>query len=367
LTTADKFNQIITRAAMVTAAVVLSALIPSVNYAQVYQPIEPPPVTLPTIPFDSTTAGTTSNFDAFGPPAREAVELRPWQTLDIPVGSWGDSTTWGDELNGTTIERFRKAFVQKVELTGGYVHRGDANDLGYSSASAAITMVVPLAGLSNPDNLLVLTPGYRSDWIQGPANIDVPGDLQSASIVIGWRRVFNDRWSLIAGVQPGIYNDRVSEDDGFRLTGLALMNYKVIPEKLTVTFGVVYTGRNDVTLIPGVGLTWIPEPNTRFELNFPKPRLARRISHLPFVLEDWVYVFGAFGGGEWAVRRTSGIDDELTLQEFRAGVGFERILNGGTGFNIDIGYVFGRELEYLSNEFVQELDESFMIEAGLRF
>lgn len=241
--------------------------------------------------------------------------------------------------------------------------RDGLDDLGYSWASVGITMVVPLGGT---DNVLLFTPGYRTDWLDGPGTIDVPAQLHSISLVVGWRRIFNQKWTLIAGLQPGFYTDYDAVSDGFRPSGLALLNYQVIPDCLTLSFGVVYTGRNDVRILPGVGVTWIPNPDTRFDLNFPKPKIGKRVSHIPFVLEDWVYLHGSFGGNEWVVRRTSGVDDELTLSDYRIGVGFERILHGGTGFYVDVGLAFGRELEYLSG-FEQDLNESFLIEAGLKF
>ena len=335
--------------------------------AQVYQMIKPPPPVFPGAnllqPLGDELA--VDNFDGFSPVENESSEIRPWHAVQIPIGSWGDPNVWTQQqLGSTTIERFRESFVQKVELTGGFIHRNRDSDLGYSWASAAITLVVPLD--SSNDNLILLTPSYRTDWLDGPDFVDVPGQVQSRSVIIGLRQVFNSRWSLIAGIQPGFFTDDDSESDGFRLSGLAMLNYKVIPDVLTVSGGIVFTGRNDVPVLPGFGFTWIPNPNTRFDINFPKPKISRRIGHIPFVLEDWVYLHGSFGGGEWAVQRVSGVDDVLTIRDFRFGVGYERILNGGTGYNVELGYVFARRLEFESGLEVP-LDDSFLIEMGLRF
>ena len=75
----------------------------------------------------------------------------------------------------------------------------------------------------------------------------------------------------------------------------------------------------------------------------------------------------SFGGSTWAVRRSSGSDDELTLRDYRLLLGYERILNGGTGYSVEMGYVFGRELEYELGGERREFGDSFVIEAGLSF
>ena len=90
----------------------------------------------------------------------------------------------------------------------------------------------------------------------------------------------------------------------------------VIPEKFTLTAGLARLDRNDFDVVPVVGATLVPNPDTRFELTFPRPKIARRIGHIPYLQEDWVYLSAFFGGGTWAVRRTNGGDDELTLRDF---------------------------------------------------
>lgn len=359
-----------------------------------YQQLAPPPSTLPTEPLPSVpnpsnhaqatvvpdqivtqpqTQGSyfegpnaeVDDFNGFELSVNDKIKLHPWQTWDIPIGSYGSAGTWNPEqLGGTTIERFRKSFVQKVQLSGGYVARDGNDGFGYSFAGAAATMVAPLGSM---DNVLAFTPQYRNDWLDGPRSLDVPARLQTFSMDIGIRTVFNSQWSTIIGLRPGYFNDLNAQADGFRLGGLALVNYKMIPDVLTLTLGVVYLDRNDFNLIPAFGLTWIPDGDTRYELTFPKMRVAKRIGHLPYMLEDWVYIAASLGGGTYAVQRTTGVDDELSFRDFRIAVGYERMLNGGTGYFFDVGYVFQRKLEYEIGGEVLRFGDSFILEAGLSF
>ncbi|MDG2012787.1 MAG: hypothetical protein P8J33_04745 [Pirellulaceae bacterium] len=329
--------------------------------AQVYRQVDPPApiLSLPPAGVNQTT------FDPFQVPASKPGRLKPIETLGIPLGSWGDPSMWPpQELNSTTIKRFRQSFVQQAEFATTFIARNEENGIGLISATTNVMLTAPLG---STDSVLAVTPRYAADWLNGPAFIDVPSFLQGASVDIGWRRIFNQKWTFLAGIQPGYYNDRFSNAESFRMGALARLTYQITPEKLSVTLGIADLDQADYGIIPDVGLTWIPNPNTRFDLIFPEPKISRRVGHLPYLLEDWVYTAISFGGGTWAVQRASGLDDVLNLRDFRLTVGFERLLNGGSGFNIEAGYVFTRYMEYQSSKIRYDLPESFMFAAGLRF
>ncbi len=330
---------------------------------QVYHQVAPPPAMLPPTP--EPAPANLGSFDAFAPAPKGSLLVRPAYSSGMFVSEPENEPQWCDDIqNGTTIERYRKSFVQKVELSGGYVHRDGLDQFGYSYAAAGVVMVVPLG---SEDNIVLLTPRYRTDWLSGPTTVDVPARVHTAVLDIGWRLKFAPKWTSIIGVRPGFMTDYDSSSTGFRVSGVALVSHDIIPEMLTVLAGVVYVDRNDFNWIPAFGLTWIPSSDLRFELTFPKPKIGRRIRHVPFRLEDWVYVSGIFGGGTWSVLRTSGLDDELTLRDFRLSAGFERIVDGGTGFNVELGYVFGRKLEYEVTGTRLDFNDSFVLEAGWSF
>jgi hypothetical protein len=46
--------------------------------------------------------------------------------------------------------------------------------------------------------------------------------------------------------------------------------------------------------------------------------------------------------------RAGGFEDNFTYIDYRILVGFERKLNGGAGYRLEAGYVFGRTVEFTS-------------------
>jgi hypothetical protein len=174
-------------------------------------------------------------------------------------------------------------------------------------------------------------------------------------------------------ISTGLDNThRVSRDlhtsqDAIRITGRALATWQWVPEHLSLLFGVVYLDRNDIPTLPAVGLIWTPTPDWRMDLIFPRPKLARRLTFTPRQREDWAYLGGSIGGRTWAVERLSGISDQLTLRDYRFYLGLERITDGGGGLFAEVGYVFGRKLEYESLPLTRSLSDAVMIRGGIRY
>lgn len=225
-------------------------------------------------------------------------------------------------------------------------------------------MAVPLGDKSR---IVSVRPVFRADWIDASPSLDVPELLYSSSLEAGLRLEFGSDWSLIAGAQPGWFNDEKIGGRGFRVPAVVLLGYSVVPEVLTVFVGVVRVDRNDFDIFPVAGLTWTPDPDTRVDLTFPKPRISRRIGHVPWLLEDWLFVGGSIGGNTWSVRRADGSIDELTFFDYRLTGGYERLVDGGTGYSIEAGYVGGRRFEYLNDGSTTDLPGSFIVEATFKF
>jgi hypothetical protein len=129
---------------------------------------------------------------------------------------------------------------------------------------------------------------------------------------------------------------------GFRYPAHAV-GYLTVNPAVDLVFGVDYLDRADIKLLPVAGLIWVPTPEMRFELVFPRPRAV-------FQLTDRyrLYFAGELGGGTWAIERESMAIDLATYRDLRACVGLEHIHKDGQRSAFEVGYLFDRRLEYTS-------------------
>jgi hypothetical protein len=263
------------------------------------------------------------------------------------------------------VERFKRGFFQRAAVAGGWLVSGDdADDLNITSWDASVSFALPLGSL---DNLLVVTPQIRTDLLDGPTLVDVPGQLYETGVNFLWRKDLNDRWSVLAIVAPMVRSDFENTDNALRVFGLGVASWEWIPDELKLQFGVVYLDRHDIPLLPALGLQWTPTPVWQLDLTFPRPRLAYRLGKDGANHETWAYLGGALGGNTWSVRRADGSDDQLSLRDYRLVVGVERIVAGGGGLFVESGFVFGRRLEYDSMPDELDLDEGLVLRGGLSY
>jgi hypothetical protein len=134
-----------------------------------------------------------------------------------------------------------------------------------------------------------------------------------------------------------------------------------------VAVGVAYWDRINVRLIPAGGIIWAPNDDCRFELITPKPRITYRID-CGQCYERWAYIAGEFGGGEWAIEQAGGVDNILDYSDYRVMLGIEhKSLNLSLNGFAEIGYVFGRQLQYQKNLPDQNLPSTMMARIGLSY
>ena len=262
------------------------------------------------------------------------------------------------------VRRYRQGFFQRLRVSGGWIGSAADNDLEIGNLETSMTVAVPLGSF---ENLLIITSGFEVDVLNDSTSVDVPSTLYDVGIDFMWRKQFNDRWGIMLAARPAVSSDFKTSADGFRLTGRALATWQWIPERLSLLFGVVYLDRNDLPILPGIGLIWTPDPDWRLDVIFPRPKLARRLAFIPREREDWLYLSGSLGGRTWAVERLPGISDQLTLRDYRMSLGWERIRDGGGGIFAEVGYVFGRELEYENIPEVESFSDAALIRAGFTF
>ena len=267
------------------------------------------------------------------------------------------------------LSSHRNGFFQKLSLTANWLPEGnDPHDFGFTEIDAFASFALPFPIAAWP---LVITPGYNTHLLAGPQSsgappTDLPARLHDAYIDFMWLPTFVNRFTLLLAVTPGYYSDfQIRDADAFRVTGKGLLIYDAIPDRLQLIGGVVYLGRDNLKLLPVGGVIWSPTDFLRLELIFPKPKLAVCVNS-GYGYEDWVYTTAEYGGNTYSIERTSTAHDKVTLQDYRVLLGLERKLDGGTGYSVEAGYVFGRRVTYLSGGGF-EPDDTFLLRAGIVF
>lgn len=248
----------------------------------------------------------------------------------------------------------------------------------------------------------------------GETSLTLPDAVHDVYIELMTMKKINDRLSVQVAAAPGLYTDfENTSSDAFRITGRALAFWKA-NEQLTVAFGAIYLGRDDIKALPAAGLTWKISDDSTLELMFPKPRWLRKIRSSERH-DHWFYVGGEFGGGSWAISRTerraivpnpaaievadylypdddsdltdltpaaaatllapapayltATVDDVATYSALRLMAGFEARPKSGRGVapRLEAGWVFNRSIELKSTGRVYDLDGAFFARFGVNF
>ena len=263
------------------------------------------------------------------------------------------------ELEEQPLRRFKKQAIQSVAVGAGALI-GSGNDLDVRSFETSIGLGVPLGSF---DRILGVTPSFRVDWLDAAPGLDLPEQLYEVGLQFFFRQEFNERWSGMAIVRPTVRSDFTTDDNAFRIFGLALLTKQWVPDQLSVAFGAVSLGRADLPVLPAIGLSWTPDRATRLDLRFPESRLSYRLMKDGASSETWAYATLGLGGNTWAVTRNSGQTDELSLRDIRLTIGLEKLVDGGGGWFAEAGYAFSRRFEYESGDEV-ELSDGVLFRAG---
>ncbi|ACB74398.1 DUF6268 family outer membrane beta-barrel protein [Opitutus terrae] len=181
----------------------------------------------------------------------------------------------------------------------------------------------------------------------------LPERLQSVAIPIGLVHRWDDGWSLLATLQPRFASAGSSfSSSGFDMPVLALASYRASPE-LTWSFGLRYSDRSDVKLLPLAGVMWRFAPGWEAGLAFPESGVSYRAT--PRL--TWRAV-ATFHGGDYRLERDprppadrTGVslrDAWLEYREIRTGVAVEVALNDTMSLRADAGVVVDQRFDYFT-------------------
>ncbi len=307
-----------------------------------------PGTAVPTATLDGTIQSLPPGWDPYAPPGSAPPALfpqDPYLPYGGPYGGAGDGASPGGTY--ATMRRF----LDELRFDYVWIPGTAPDELGVHDVELSATFAIPF--LYNTQTPLLVTPGFAIHYWNGPVSVgppptaDLPAQTFDAYLDTAWNPQLTSWLRADLAVRIGVYSDfeKVVEES-IRLQGRGMMILTFSPS-MEIAAGVWYLDRNSIKLLPAGGIIWTPNPDTRFEILFPNPKLARRLADYGNT-QWWWYLRGEYGGGNWTVRRTSGIIDEVDYNDIRAAVGVEFIrLNGLTGL-FEVGVTFEREVVYKS-------------------
>jgi len=317
--------------------------------------------------FDGTIQAPPPNWDPFATPGTQSPTLLP-QDPYFPGGVTGPP--------GSTLATMQR-LLDELRVEHVWMPGDGSTEFGLHDIEASATFAVPF--LYNSRDPLLVTPGFAIHAWNGPnmtvapASPDMPGEAFDAWLQGAWNPRVTDWLSAELALRVGVYSDfdRIT-NESLRYTGKGMVLLAFSPS-VKVKAGVWYLDRVDIKLLPAGGIIWEPNPDWRFNILFPDPKISRRLANYGNT-QWWVYARGDYGGGSWTVTRNVNPGpvarfDEVDYNDLRVSLGVEFLNESWISGLFEVGLAFERELYYRrtlpGHEF--ELDSIVYLRSGLSY
>lgn len=276
--------------------------------------------------------------------------LRPAQSIREPVDPASDEVP-----NPVCIDEPKHPctpnWLLHPRLEGTQLLKFGERGLGVTETEARLGIDIPFL---NPDAPLKIIPAAGARWFEGPVapfgtpRPDLPPWVTDFYVDLTWRPRLAEWLFIDMRVTPGFYSDlQNTSSDAFRMRGHG-MAIIALSEKFQILLGVAYINRYNYKVVPLGGIRWVPNEDTELRLFVPAPRITHRIAWWGDAKVN-VYLTGDYGGGIWAIRRENGQDDSVDYSDFRLVSGIEAEFPGNRRWFAEVGYVFNRRIDYVSN------------------
>jgi hypothetical protein len=306
-----------------------------------------------------------------------------FQNQTTPYGLPQYPSTWNNWWN-TTGNNFTAGTNQVIRLFQGPRFRhtwlpgtanfNDKKDNAIESNDSDVSLVFAVPNFLGTTRPLYIIPSYSQHVWDGPKvpGSDLPGAAFSAFLDTGWESNPVQTLGYELGVRVGVFSafDAINTES-IRIQGKALGRVRLTPTS-TFRAGVFYLDRNKIKLLPAVGVLWAPNPDTRFDVFFPEPKLSHYLSTLGNA-DMWWYLTGYYGGGAWTIKQVDDSNDEIDINDIRLMMGLEfgrsdQIRQGFRMGFVEAGYAFNRELLYrVRSTSNLDLEDSFILRAGFAY
>ena len=236
---------------------------------------------------------------------------------------------------------------------------------GYNSPQSDTTWLVGngddlgMFSLENYPNLKLgksssFSLGTGFHFVNGPIATDLPPRLFDLVLAYQKRKAWSSRFMYDMRLSVGAFTDfEGSVRKGIRFPGHFVTFFEWHPWLVSV-LGIEAPDRDDVSVLPVAGFVWRPNSEMVIEAVFPRPKIQTRIRG-----NKALYLSGELGGGTWAIERVGGINDNATYRDFRVMLGIHDF--GDNDSDFEIGWAFGRKLEYRSGIGDYNIDDTLLI------
>jgi hypothetical protein len=207
-------------------------------------------------------------------------------------------------------------FVQHINLEYDWFAGHGDRELGINDVDLNVTFAFPL--FRNIQTPLLVTPGFAIHYWEGPVSVlppppppadpapaDLPAQTFDAYLDFAWNPQISDNFGAELEFRTGVYSDfnRITSDS-IRFMGKGMAVIKLWPH-VAIKAGVWYLDRVKVKLLPAGGIVWTPNEEIYFNILFPNPKVAKRLTVWGNT-EWWIYGAGDYGGGTWTIKRDTG-------------------------------------------------------------
>lgn len=335
-------------------------------------------------PSNSRQGGPTSMFDSwsnhYGAPANSYGNSPPpgepvygdnsmGPSSIFPQGFWSGSGEHGDNP---------VRFVRGPRIRHGWIAGDDGREMDVNESDISFVVTYPNFLFSGQP--VYLAPSFSLFQWDNPEPPDFPltAVLPSKAYGAYLDTKFETDKNYPVGAEilgrVGIFTDfSTLTSDSLRVIGGGNLLLRLTPTT-TIKGGAFYTDRASVKLIPSGGILWEPNDRTKFDIYFPRPKLASYLNTVG-TYDVWWYLGGEFGGGSWTVKREIApiFTDRFDYNDIRMLVGLEwgpaEWFREGRrlGF-VEAGWVTDREGIYVarpSDSF--RLRDSFIVRAGFGY
>jgi hypothetical protein len=200
--------------------------------------------------------------------------------------------------------------------------------------------------------------GMGLHLLSGPNAVALPPRLWDFVLGYQTRYTFSEVFSCDLGATAGFYSDfEDSARDGVRFPAHAVGMLHV-NDAWDWVAGVDYLDRDDYKILPVAGFSWhSPEfPNWTVNMVFPRPRVDFAVG-----ASERFYIGGLLGGGTWDIEMPGDVNDVVTYRDFRLLFGLEHLHPKGRLTGLELGYAFGRQVEFRSGQPGMDFDDGFLI------